>query len=227
MASSIETPALTKLADSIKESASTLQCLLAENQLPQPSFSPTGRRDWSDAQSVPSILDARSKLIDTAQSLVALALGPTDILAGYVGSGLSEIEVLRTADALGVADAVPLDGEISVPDLASKIGVRNFNAFEKQLRLAFPTGMFRRTPSDGVAHTALSAAIPASSPYISVRLGRIFCQGGHEMATALHNGTGKDGIPCALADPEGLGRTAFEQLEQSPTVKGWKDTARE
>lgn len=220
MTSSVDTPSLITLADSIKESASTLQHLLTESQLPQPSFSPTGRRDWADAQLIPAILAARSSLIDATQTLVDLALGPTDILAGYVGPRLSEIEVLRTMDSLGVADAVPLDGEISIPDLASKVGVNNVHAFEKQLRFAFLMGMFRRTPSGGVAHTALSAAIPESSPYISLRLGRIFCQGGHEIFTALRNGSGKDGIPCALADPAGLNRPAFVQLEDEPDGKG-------
>ncbi|KAL5344878.1 hypothetical protein ACLOAV_010275 [Pseudogymnoascus australis] len=220
MTSSAETPALNTLADSVKESAGTLQRLLTEEQLLQPSFSPTGRQDWSDAQFIPAILAARSNLIDAAQMLVDLALGPTDILAGYAGPCLSEIEVLRTLDSLGVADVVPLGGEISIPDLASKVGVRNVHAFEKQLRFAFLMGMFRRTPSGGVAHTALSAAIPVSSPYISLRLGRIFCQGGHEIPAALRNGAGKEGIPCALADPEGLGRPAFVQLEDEPDGKG-------
>lgn len=220
MTSSAETPALNTLADLVKESAGTLQRLLTEEQLLQPSFSPTGRQDWSDAQFIPAILAARSNLIDAAQMLVDLALGPTDILAGYAGPCLSEIEVLRTLDSLGVADVVPLGGEISIPDLASKVGVRNVHAFEKQLRFAFLMGMFRRTPSGGVAHTALSAAIPVSSPYISLRLGRIFCQGGHEIPAALRNGAGKEGIPCALADPEGLGRPAFVQLEDEPDGKG-------
>lgn len=220
MTSSTETPTLNTLADSVKESAGTLQRLLTEEQLLQPSFSPTGRQDWSDAQFIPEILAARSNLIDAAQTLVNLALGPTDILAGYAGSCLSEIEVLRTLDSLGVADVVPLDGEISIPDLTSKIGVRNVHAFEKQLRFAFLMGMFRRTPSGGVAHTALSAAIPASSPYISLRLGRIFCQGGHEIPAALRNGAGMEGIPCALADPKGMGRPAFVQLGDEPDGKG-------
>ncbi|KAE8133792.1 O-methyltransferase-domain-containing protein [Aspergillus pseudotamarii] len=215
-----ETHTLTTLADVVKESAGALQRLLEESQLPQPSFSPGGRQDWSDAQSIPAILAVRSNLIDAAQTLLNLALGPTDILAGYAGPCLSEIEVLRVLDSLGVADVVPLDGEISIPDLASKVGVRNVHAFEKQLRFAFLMGMFRRTPSGGVAHTALSAAMPASSPYISLRLGRTFCQGGHEIATALRNGAGKKGIPCALADPKGLGRPAFVQLEDEPDGKG-------
>ncbi|KAK2757998.1 hypothetical protein FQN54_004404 [Arachnomyces sp. PD_36] len=220
MTSSEDTPALTTLADSIKESASTLQSLLTENQLPQPSFSANGRRDWTDAQFLPDVLAARSSLIDAAEALLKLAVGPTDTLAGYAGQYLSEIEVLRTLDSLGVANVVPLDGEISIPDLASKVGVRNVHAFDKHLRFAFLMGMFRRTPSGGVAHTALSAAIPESSPYISLRLGRIFCQGGYEVPAALRNGAGKDGIPCALADPKGLNRPAFIQLEDEPDGKG-------
>ncbi|RYP65537.1 hypothetical protein DL769_006283 [Monosporascus sp. CRB-8-3] len=219
---SAETPTLTTLADSIKESASTLQRLLTQNQLQQPSFSPTGRKDWSDVQFNPAILAARSNLIDAAQTLVDLALGPTDILAGYVGPRLSEIEVVRTLNSLGVAQAVPLDGEISIPDLASKVGVRHVAAFEKQLRFAFLMGMFRRTGSGGVAHTALSAAMPASSPWIGLRLGRLFNQGVYEIPTALRAGPGrgKESIPCALADPEGLGRACFQQLEDEPDGKG-------
>ena len=211
------------LANTIKESAGTLQRLLEESNLPQPSLSPTGRQDWVDAQTVPGILAARSTLIDAAQTLASLALGPTDVLGAYVGSYMSEIEVLRTLTELGVAEAVPLDGEISVEDLADKVGVRNVHAFDKQLRIAFLMNMFRRMESGAVAHTALSAAVPASSPYISLRLGRIFCQGGHEMAAALRNGTDgpeRSGFPCALADPQGKNRPAFVQLSDEPDGKG-------
>jgi len=220
MISSIKNPTLTTLANSALESATTLQRLLTEENLPQPSFSPNGRQDWSDAQFLPAILAARSNLIDTAQTLMDLAVGPTDTLGRYAGPCLSEIEVLRALNSLGIADIVPLDGEISIADLALKAKVKNLHAFEKQLRFAFLMGLFQRTPSGGVAHTALSAAMPASSPYISLRLGRIFCQGGHEVATALRNGAGKEGIPCALADPQSLGRPAFIQLEDEPDGKG-------
>ncbi|KAK5629437.1 hypothetical protein RRF57_005152 [Xylaria bambusicola] len=218
----LHTLTLTTLADSIKESASTLQSLLTQHQLPQPDFSPTGRKDWSDAQFVPAILTARSHLIDNAQTLLNLALGPTDILAAYAGSRMTEIEVLRTFNSLAVAEAVPIYGQISVPDLARKLGVKQVSAFEKQLRFAYLMGMFRQTDDGEVAHTALSAAIPESSAWIGLRLGKIFNQGAYEIADALRlgPGEGKTNIPCAIVDPKGLARTAYLQLEDEPDGKG-------
>ncbi|KAH7024724.1 O-methyltransferase-domain-containing protein [Microdochium trichocladiopsis] len=250
---------LSSLTATVFESATTLDTLLAQKQLPRPTFSarPGSRQNWADAQPHPDVLDARSRLIDAAQALVDLALGPADVLAAYVGDRVCEIDVLRTMDALGVAQAVPLPGGgvnnngnsdkqpdseegeegedededegISIPDLAEKLGVRNVLSFEKQLRFAFLMGLFRLTPkSKKVAHTGLSAALldESNSPYVSLRLGRIFSQGAHEVAGALRHGSGSseedpESIPCARADPRGRpGRPAFVQLRAEPDGMG-------
>lgn len=220
--SASHTPTLSALGDSVKESASVLERLISEQQLPQPSLSPTGRKNWSDAQTYPDILAARSNLIDTAQTLLNLALGPTDTLAAYAGPRVSELDVLRTFVALEVPQAVPLDGSISVSDLAAKIEVKDEAAFYKQLRFAYLMGMFRQSEDGKVAHTALSAAIPESEAWISVRLSKLFCQGAFEVDTALRKDAslGKTTCPCALADPKGLSRTCYDQLEDEPDGRG-------
>ncbi|KAI0966442.1 hypothetical protein F4678DRAFT_293987 [Xylaria arbuscula] len=94
-------------------------------------------------------------------------------------------------------------------------------AFDKQPRFKFLIGLFRRTESGGIAHTGLSAAMPASNPYIKLRLGRLFCWGAHEVASALQVGYAcTEDISCALADQEGCGRPCFQQLEGVPDGKG-------
>ncbi|KAI8632107.1 O-methyltransferase-domain-containing protein [Xylariaceae sp. FL1651] len=127
--STLEAYTLTTLTDSVKESASILHKLLTQHHLPQPDFLPTGRRDWSDAQTLPDVLNARSNLIDAPQTLLNLALGPADTLA------------------------VPFDDEISISDLASKMGVKNVPALGRQLGFAYLMGMFRQTEDGMVAHT--------------------------------------------------------------------------
>lgn len=218
----LESQTLTTLADSIKESAQSLQHLLTKHNLPQPSFSPSGRRDWSDTHSHPSILTTRSNLIDTVNLLLDLALGPHEILAAYAGPRAAEIDVVRTLNSLGVADAVPLHGEISISDLAQKTGVKNAAAFEKQLRFAYLMGMFRPTNDGKVAHTGLSAAMPDSSAWIGMRFGKIFDQGAYEVANALCADTHSDkvSVPCELADPTNRGRDLYAQLEDEPDGKG-------
>ncbi|KAK0102004.1 hypothetical protein ONS95_001190 [Cadophora gregata] len=218
----VEGVSLRSLASSIQESANTLQALLDQHNLPQPTFSPGGRSDWVDSQCQPSILAARSKLIDTSQTLLNFVLGPSDILAAYAGPRVTEIEVLRTMDTLNVAAVVPLDTGSSVCEVARKVGVKNMPAFEKQLRFAYLMGLFRQGDGGMIYHTALSAELPNSRAWVGLRLSKLFNQGCYDIATALCtevlNGTPV--MPCALADPKRKGRSCYEQLEDDVEGKG-------
>lgn len=227
------------LAATVSQSAADLERLLAACKLAPPTFSarPGSRRTWKDAETHPEVLDARSRLIDAAQALVDLALGPSDVLASYVGDRISEIDVLRTMEQLGVAEAVPLphasdglDGEpetgISVAELADKLGVRHIKAFESQLRFAYLMGFLRPTGDGRVAHTGLSAAMADEKPWVAFRLGRVMCGGAHEIAGALRHGPSPahpadpEAVPAARADPAGRGRAAFAQLRDEPDGLG-------
>lgn len=210
-----ENSALTVIAHALLQSTTTFQDLLQRHDLPLPSFAASGRTDWIDTQPFPDIVEARSSLIDQARTLLDLAMGPTDILGAYSGGIITEIEVLRTIVELNVYDAVPLDGEIDMKDLAKKLGIQNEVGFRDQMKFAFLMGLFRETKDGKIAQSVLSAALPGSSGWIKLRLGKLYTQGGHEIANFLRTEDGKGGIhaaPGALADPTGQRRSTWEQL---------------
>lgn len=227
-----DAPTLTALSRLITDSANTLQHLLTQYNLPPPSVSPTGRKDWSDAAAHPDILSARSDLIDRTQELLNLVRGPVETLAAYSGSMLSEIDVLRTLNLLKVHEAVPLDGSLSISDLAAKIGVRDERSLVKQLRFAYLMGLFRQTDNGQVAHTALSAALPESSAWIEWRTGKLASQGAHEVAKAIllrPQSVEQEEVvaPCALADPLGKNRAFWVQIEDVKEAAPGQETETE
>lgn len=227
----IPTPSLVAQATAILEAATSLQKQLEQHSLPQPSFEAAtadgmrGRQDWQDAVDHPELLGARSALIDASQLMLNLALGPTAMLADLTGPAISRIDVLRTLDALGVAQAVPLppplkgdrgnderdrspgkEGEtpcISIRDLAAKLGVVDPDLLHRHLRFAYLMGLFHE-PRDGfVAHTAASAAMPSFSPWTQMRLGRLMSRGAWEVPGALR-GEGRGRRSSGDGDSDGV-----------------------
>lgn len=210
-----ENSSLVNIASALLQSTTTFQDLLQHHELPFPSLAADGRKDWIDTQPFPEIVAARSRLIDQARALLDLALGPTDILGAYSGGTITEIEVLRTIVELEIYDAVPLDGEIDMKELAKKLGIKNEVGFRDQMKFAFLMGLFRETKEGKVTHSVLSAALPGSSGWVKLRLGKLYTQGGHEVANFLRTEDGTGGIyaaPGALADPTGQRRSTWEQL---------------
>ncbi|KAI2627278.1 O-methyltransferase-domain-containing protein [Hypomontagnella submonticulosa] len=167
----IPTPSLVAQATKILEAATSLQTQLEQNGLQQPSFEANGRKDWQDVVEHPEILKARSMLIDASDMMLNLALGPLDILCSQAGP--TKTDVFRTLNELGVPEAVPLEGSISVDDLAAKVGV-NPRPLRQQLRFAYLMGVFHEPQEDFVAHTSISAKMPSLSPWLRMRLGSEF-----------------------------------------------------
>lgn len=217
-------PSLASQAQTILEAATSLQQQLESASLPQPSFAPDGRRDWHDASHLPSLLETRLKLIDAAQSMLDLVVGPLDTLVYLAGPANTKIEVLRTLDELRVADNVPLEGEISVDELAGNLSV-NRGSLERHLRCAYLMGIFRESREGHVAHTGVSAAMPSFSPYTRLRLSELLQRGTFHVAESMRLSAeqkgGKVPIPIELADKDKGGRDMWKQLtEDDPDGKG-------
>ncbi|KAL7623124.1 hypothetical protein AAE478_006805 [Parahypoxylon ruwenzoriense] len=203
----IPSPSLITQAMVILEAAINLQRHLEQHGLPQPSFEVGGRKDWQDVVDHPEILKSRSTLIDASNMLLNLALGPMDILSSLDGPAISKVDVFRTLDALGVPEAVPLEGSISIGDLATKLGV-NGKILGQQLRFAYLMGMFHEPQEGFVAHTSISAAMPPLSPWTRMRQGYLMSSGAWKIPDALRvwQDTAPPGhvqIPVSLADPQG------------------------
>lgn len=195
------TPSLTEQATTILAAAKTLQASLTAAGLPQPTFDAGGRRDWHDASPHPAILQARADLIDASQALLDLALGPADALTSLTGPAVHRLEVLRTLDSLGVAGAVPPGGEgIAYAELAARLGVRE-GPLRRHLRFAYLLGLFRESDGgEGVAHTALSEALPAHAPYLRLRTSPLFTDAVREVPRAMKR---EDGVAAQMADAAG------------------------
>ncbi|KAI1370510.1 O-methyltransferase-domain-containing protein [Hypoxylon crocopeplum] len=202
----IPTPSLIAQATIILEAATSLQRQLEQDGLKQPSFEADGRKDWQDAVEHPEILKARSALIDASNMMLNLALGPLDTLSSLVGPAVSKVDVLRTLDALGVPEAVPLKGSISISDLATKVGAHP-KLLQQQLKFAYLMGIFWEPQEGFVAHTSISAAMPALSPWTQTRLNYLFNSGAWKVPEALR--VWQDSpppehvqVPVSLADPQ-------------------------
>ncbi|KAJ9656903.1 hypothetical protein H2198_004656 [Neophaeococcomyces mojaviensis] len=221
--STLPSPSLIQQAQAILKAATSLQNQLDQHGLPQPGFEASSPQDWHHALDHEDILKTRSALIDASQVMLNLALGPIDTL---IHAAPTRLEVLRTLDALGVAQAVPIDGPISVTDLAAKVKV-NAGLLYRQLKFAYLMGFFHE-PVDKpgwVAHTAFSAAMPRFSPYTQLRYSRLFYSGAWEVANALKvweepAPEGHVQVPVELADPKHRGMWKILEEDYDPDGKG-------
>lgn len=224
MSSLTGSPSLVEQATAILQAATELQRRLDELALPQPTFEVGGRRDWHDASAHPDVLRARSALVDASHTMLHLALGPTDALAALAGPGAARLEVARALDALGVAQAVPLDGDVALPALAGALGV-DAGLLSRQLRFAYLTGLFCEPREGFVAHTAASAALPGVGPWLRLRQSPTLTRGVDKIPEALAvrgaRGEGEEEgaqvkTATQLADPKGRGMWAILEEDYPP-----------
>ncbi|KAK0648131.1 O-methyltransferase-domain-containing protein [Cercophora newfieldiana] len=197
------TPTLVELATEILRSATALQEELDKQNLPQPSFHPSGRRNYHDILFNPAALAARQNLIEASQTINRLATGGIDVLRGITNTDRTGVNVLRTLYDLDIPAAVPLDGSISIPDLAAKVGAHPI-PLRRILRFAYTMRLFQEPldQPDYVAHTPFSAEIPAYGPYLWLQLGSLTKL---ELAACHFTWAVKNWPACPLskADPKG------------------------
>lgn len=105
---SIPSQSLVDQARAILGAATVLQERLDKLGLPQPGFESSVRRDWHDAFDDDEVLESRCALLDASQKMLNLVRGPIDTLLHLTFANVTEGEVLRTSDALKVAETVPL-----------------------------------------------------------------------------------------------------------------------
>lgn len=207
-ASSDLIPSLTSQAQTIVEAATSLQEQLDSASLQQPSLAPSGRRNWFDAGHLPQLLETRLKLLDAAQSMMDLVMGPMDLISHLAGPLTTKLEVFRTLDALKVAEHVPLDGDISITKLAHNLGVDS-GILQRHLRCAYLMGIFREPSKGYVAHAGASAEMP-NSPYNQPRFSKMFMKGSYHFPEAMRGSTQNSStalpVPIELADREKSGR---------------------
>ncbi|KAK3349706.1 O-methyltransferase-domain-containing protein [Lasiosphaeria hispida] len=219
MSTATPTPSLVSLAQGILTDATALQEELDKQQLPQPNFAADGRRNYHDIIFNAPASDARSKLIDSARMMLRLAMGPAEILHSTVMTERTGVMVLRAIWELNLAEAVPLDGDISIDALAAAAGVHPI-PLQRLIRFAYTMYIFQEPVGkpDYVAHTSVSAAIPAFSPYLWLQLSATTKthSASFHFADAMKNWPKS---PLELSDPQGRDFWAILQQDE-PDGKG-------
>ncbi|KAK5993836.1 Chlorophenol O-methyltransferase [Cladobotryum mycophilum] len=146
---------ITELAAQISQLASTLSAELGARGLPQPGLS----RDSLDAYPTDdAIHKSRMTLIDAAQSLLNLAIGPTDYLNWLTINTPQDLNALNILYKFSIFHVVPLNGAISYTEIAQKTDLSE-QLIRRILDRAILMSLFRETApgTNFIEHTSFSA----------------------------------------------------------------------
>ncbi|KAI0871506.1 sterigmatocystin 8-O-methyltransferase [Hypoxylon argillaceum] len=146
---------IVRLASTISDTVAKIDEILQSRGLQTPSFNedaPTSLPEEALAmQSV--ILDATSELHDLLLSPMALLLNKT---------AQNNMVPFQFISYLGIAEMVPLGGQTSFQEIATKTGLSEVNV-RRVLRHAITMRVFQEPEPGMVAHTSVSKAITDSS----------------------------------------------------------------
>lgn len=158
-------PSITLLAEEIQRDTKTIESYLQSNSLPPlslaeyafPFFPGTGPTGIDPFPAAPAnVTEARRNLRESCELLLRLASTPVEtlmwnILTSHHHSGAC----LQFVYHFNIADAVPLNGQISFKDLADKVGVDESQC-TRILRMLMTQYVFYEASPGNVSHTAIS-----------------------------------------------------------------------
>ncbi|KAL5341993.1 O-methyltransferase-like protein [Aspergillus crustosus] len=140
---------IVELAAHIQQRTADIDAYLQENNLPQPSFDEDGPTEHNLTSE--EMVKARDDVLGATLELHNLILGPAMCLRPFL-NGVS----LQAIYKYNIAAYVPVHGEVSFAELASKTGLSEHN-IRRILRYAMVFHHAFREPREGfVAHTAAS-----------------------------------------------------------------------
>jgi hypothetical protein len=150
-------PLLTQLAEEISRNTSVIVEHLKSNRLPQPSFDVDG-----PSHPIPDnderLSEARHALIEATRALHVLAVGPAETTRLFHFNDIYFVGAMQVLCHCRVPQYVPLQGEINMPELASKAGLGE-GLLARFLRMA-ATGYYFTEPRPGfISHTAWSKTL--------------------------------------------------------------------
>ncbi|CAG8898853.1 unnamed protein product [Penicillium egyptiacum] len=166
---------LESLANQAQVQASTLSKLLAEANLPSPSFAPDAPPAPPHGKEFEKIQAARMSLIESANAIRDLALGPEDCITAFSDGIKHDLAALHVIVDFNIPQLVSLDGEVSYAEIAKKVGIPEYRV-HRILRHAMTSRIFREARTGYVAHTGPSAAFlrnPVLRDWISFNLDEV------------------------------------------------------
>jgi hypothetical protein len=153
MPAALEGPSILGLAEDILEKAKTIIEYLQSNDRAAPTFS-------SKTHSPPSTADFRhlqGSLRDSLEDLQRLVDGPNLFYRHFLMRGY-ELAAFQVALDFDFFTLVPLEGEISVDELANKAGLDK-DCTGRLVRLLITHRFFEERRPDFISHNSFSAAL--------------------------------------------------------------------
>lgn len=147
------TPNLIDLANSIFQQTTTLSLYLDKINHAHPSFAPNS----PEPPQTPVYLELYSTLKSTLEDLQDLIDGPRRSLRSFVCQG-NDLAAYQVACDFDLFTLVPLEGEISIEDLAKKAGL-DADRTARVLRMLATHRMFKETRPGFISHTGASYII--------------------------------------------------------------------
>lgn len=148
--------ALVNLAERILEHARRTEEQLQQTGAPEPSFDADAPMSYPMAP--PELVEVRYALVQAAQDMTILALGPSELVRCVFLNDRSKLAVLKLISHFRVPQTVPVGGDVSYHDLAEKLHVDEA-LLTRVLRYAMTHGMFRELGGTSVTHNGVSMAL--------------------------------------------------------------------
>ncbi|KAI5460865.1 O-methyltransferase [Mariannaea sp. PMI_226] len=148
---------LLDISTTISENALILSKYLAATGLPHSSVEGNGAVEIKLPSGDVPAQAARQAILEACQKMHDLALGPKEKL-WWLGFAAHDLSTLHFIEHFKVAQAVPLDGEISFTELAKKITVDE-DRTRRILRYAMTNQIFIENREGYVSHTPTSALL--------------------------------------------------------------------
>lgn len=220
----MDSPTLDQLAAEISNSTATLTSWLQANNLEQPRLnSTTGPGRFPQDKAPAEVLQARESLISASYRLQTLAQWPFTAAQSFANTRAFDAQSLRCIIALKIPELIPLEGSVSLSELAALRDVDE-GKLARILRYCMTNGWFLEPSPNRIAHSAMSAllvtsdairgqtayqtqvGVPASGSWIDA-----LRTSGEQDATYLASpfnlafGTEMQSMKWALSDPERSG----------------------
>jgi hypothetical protein len=143
-----------ELAEEISLTSKIITEYLAIRGLPPPSFDEDGFTELSISPADTEAYTARSKLVAATKELHDLAVGPKESLRHLAWNSVNSLS-LHAIYHFKVAEAVPINAEISYLDLSNQLNLDVTN-LRRLVRHAMTNNIFREPRPGYVAHTSSS-----------------------------------------------------------------------
>ncbi|PVI04683.1 O-methyltransferas-like protein [Periconia macrospinosa] len=200
------TSELLKLAEQVQNLTASLVSHLSETNTPEPNFTPSS----SEFPHTETYKDLRGKLNDAAQDLLMLVNGAR-IEAHLFALSHNDLGAYQFVFDYDLSHKIPEEGSISLPDLASQIGVDE-DRLGRMLRLLVSRRHFLEPEPGRFAHSSLTVlyardeSIKAAGDYQTEEQ----FQASSDVAKSFRNGK-------KSAFEERHGMTMFEYYKENPS----------